>query len=102
MKMTPDNLIANHGNVVGYVSAVAAELTRFAEQAEPPAGFPAALTEEVRACARAAAEVLRTAAEVLADPPVIMTALAAQLRAQAEPAADEPEIHLTTRKVAQA
>jgi hypothetical protein len=95
------NVLNNHGNVVGYVEAISTTLANFAES-DPPAGLPAEVVEEVRGAARQYAEILRVAAQVLAEPAVIGATLAAAARALAAEAEGEPEIQLTSRKVAQA
>lgn len=90
-------LMRNHINVVGYLNAVAQLLSEFS-QAEGPTEVKAEVCRE----AAQMAEVLETAARLLGHPGVLTLVISRAGQAAEDPAQSEPEISLTTRKVAQA
>lgn len=97
------NLMRNHINVVGYLNAVAQLLSEFS-QAEGPTEIKAEIHTEICREAAQMAEVLEAAARMLGHPGILTLVLSRASQAVTEPSRpdDEPEIQLTTRKVAQA
>jgi len=90
-----------HHHVASYLETLTMSVQHFADTVEAPEDVPAEVAASVREDAHRTARLLGTAVEVLCSTPILAMVVKNTVEA-VEKQAEEPEIRLTSRKVAQA